>query len=725
MIYPTHGAGSLCSANIAATSWSTLGYERRHDPLLAPMEVDAFARALLAGQPAFPRYFARMRPMNQAGPALLGGVVPAIEPLSGDGLEQALGRGAVVVDARSTQAHAREHPAGSVSIAAGPSFGTWLGWVVDPDAPVVLMVDDVADLDDLARQALRIGYDLLLGYVDGGFDAWRRSGRPVEEGVALDVRGLASELSAGGPEAPLVIDVRQQSEFEGGHIPGSLHIGAGAVARGPRPASARPGDRDRLRDRVPSERGRLAAAGGRFRRGSAGSTAVSTSGRQTAIRSRSAGEGKVRAAWPTPEGGHHHPRDNPDAGRRAEAHHPDRGRLHAPDRDPGRGGACGGRGGRRGRTAGGPHRLPPRDRAPRASRPGAAGRRRVGRGHRGGRRGRRRGGSEGPRGDDRRRRAPDGGRPRDRVVRARRGWQPARRAGEDPDRPKRGARGTSPGTAGGCSPPAASRSGSPSATRASAIRRSAGRSSSAGRGSSSRPITSPPTTARCRPAGATRRTRTTRRHCSAGRSRTPSTWPRPTWPRPDQGRSPASSRQTARWSRASRTARSASSQPTSTSTGRPHARPPLGARAQPPRGRADRGRRRRLTIADPQPRYPTSIPANPSAVTPSSTASRAITRPIADQASTFAAARSGVAHQPPVVDQQDHEDEHDRQQQALEVLRGDDDRQQVEPGIARRARRATARTCRSRRTPARRRTACRRPIPSRTPRRSRTPSRAA
>ena len=61
-VYPTHGAGSLCSTGISSTPWSTIGFERRHNPLLQPMEVDAFARALLDGQPAFPRYFARMRP---------------------------------------------------------------------------------------------------------------------------------------------------------------------------------------------------------------------------------------------------------------------------------------------------------------------------------------------------------------------------------------------------------------------------------------------------------------------------------------------------------------------------------------------------------------------------------------------------------------------------------------------------------------------------------------
>jgi hydroxyacylglutathione hydrolase len=227
MVYPTHGAGSLCSTGIASTPWSTIGYERRHDPLLAPMEVDAFARALLSGQPAFPRYFARMRPMNQAGPRLLGGVVPEIPALTGDGLDAALRTGALVVDARSPAAHARAHIPDSVSIPAGSSFGTWLGWVVDADRSVVLLVNDSDALDDLSRQASRIGFDGLVGHVEGGFEAWAGAGRPFESGEALGVDALASRLSAGGPDAPFVIDVRQPSEYEAGHVPGSLHIGAG------------------------------------------------------------------------------------------------------------------------------------------------------------------------------------------------------------------------------------------------------------------------------------------------------------------------------------------------------------------------------------------------------------------------------------------------------------------------------------------------------------------
>ena len=96
------------------------------------------------------------------------------------------------------------------------------------------------DLDDLSRQALRIGFDAIAGYVGGGFEAWRRSGRPVEVGRAYDVDALARDLAPGGAEAPFVIDVRQSAEFEAGHVPGAIHIGVGEL---PERLDALPRDR--------------------------------------------------------------------------------------------------------------------------------------------------------------------------------------------------------------------------------------------------------------------------------------------------------------------------------------------------------------------------------------------------------------------------------------------------------------------------------------------------
>jgi hydroxyacylglutathione hydrolase len=228
-VFPTHGAGSLCSTGISSTPSSTVGFERRHNPMLRPGEVDDFARALLAGQPAFPSYFARMRPTNQAGPRLLGGRVPEPRPLAIDEVRVALAGEAIIVDLRPPAEHAGAHIPGSVSIPAGSSFGTWLGWVVDPDRPLVLLLGDPADWDDAVRQALRVGYERIQGHLRGGFAAWAETGGELESSGRLTVDQLARRLAEGGPQMPLVIDVRQADEYADGHVPGAWHVAAGSL----------------------------------------------------------------------------------------------------------------------------------------------------------------------------------------------------------------------------------------------------------------------------------------------------------------------------------------------------------------------------------------------------------------------------------------------------------------------------------------------------------------
>ncbi|TME80316.1 MAG: MBL fold metallo-hydrolase [Chloroflexi bacterium] len=225
-VIPTHGAGSLCSTGISATTSSSVGFERRYNLMLQPIDVETFVRGLLDGQPTFPRYFARMRPTNQGGPPPLGSI-PAPRPLALEEVRRSIADGAAVVDARSPVDHALAHIPGSFSMPAGTSFGTWVGWVVEPDRPLVLVLDSVDDWDDLVRQALRVGHDSIAGYLQGGFARWLEAGNPTESNGRLSVEQLARASAGSGP--PLVIDVRQASEFAAGHIPGALHLGAGEL----------------------------------------------------------------------------------------------------------------------------------------------------------------------------------------------------------------------------------------------------------------------------------------------------------------------------------------------------------------------------------------------------------------------------------------------------------------------------------------------------------------
>ena len=231
VVHPTHGAGSLCATGIASTPTTTIGYERRHNPLVGIEDVELFAKRLLRGQPAVPRYFARMRPTNQAGPALLGPRVPEARPLDLEAARSALAKGALLLDLRSPADHAVTHAVGSQNIPLGPSFGTWLGWVVDPDRDLVLVLQRPEDWDDAMRQALRIGAERrVLGHLRGGFGTWVEGGGAIQSTGRLNVNDLAAQLDRTAPDdRPLVIDVRQAGEYESGHIPGSVHITAGSL----------------------------------------------------------------------------------------------------------------------------------------------------------------------------------------------------------------------------------------------------------------------------------------------------------------------------------------------------------------------------------------------------------------------------------------------------------------------------------------------------------------
>ncbi len=249
-VHPTHGGGSLCSKDISTTPSSTIGYERRHQDLLRVEEVDAFVTALLTDQPPFPPYFRRMRPINQAGPAPLGSV-PAPVPLPLARVRELLGGDHLLVDLRSPAAHAVAHVPGSISIPAASSFGTWLGWMVPHDRPLVLLLDSGAQWDDAVRQALRIGHEGVVGYLQGGFLEWEGSGAPIQASDQLTVRQLRDRLASHGDgngragaaatgngrgpgssahdAPPLVLDVRARDEYERGHLPGSLNLYAGEL----------------------------------------------------------------------------------------------------------------------------------------------------------------------------------------------------------------------------------------------------------------------------------------------------------------------------------------------------------------------------------------------------------------------------------------------------------------------------------------------------------------
>jgi hydroxyacylglutathione hydrolase len=228
VVWPTHGAGSFCSAPPGADRVSTIAREKATNPLLAAVggaRVDqgTFVARLLAGLGNYPPYFDRLGEVNRVGPSLVTEPV-GLAGLDVDAVRAALDGGGRVVDVRPVAEFAAGHLPGSISIPLRPAFATWLGWLTTADRPIVVVRDVDQDPAEITWQALKIGYENLVGQLTGGVAAWRVAGQPVRT-IPL----VAADQRVNGA----VLDVRQAGEFTAGHLPGALHIELGELAAAP------------------------------------------------------------------------------------------------------------------------------------------------------------------------------------------------------------------------------------------------------------------------------------------------------------------------------------------------------------------------------------------------------------------------------------------------------------------------------------------------------------
>jgi glyoxylase-like metal-dependent hydrolase (beta-lactamase superfamily II)/rhodanese-related sulfurtransferase len=218
-VYPTHGAGSFCSAPGAAERTTTIGNERAHNPLLQFRDQSAFVDALLAGFGSFPAFFRRLPELNRRGPHIYG-AMPQLPSLDLETFRAAVENGAQIVDVRPITQYADGHIPRSLSIEMRPVFATWLGWLVEPSRPVVFIVDDVQDRHELVRQCLTVGVESLMGELAGGYQTWADANLP---GAATDL------IEPGALDGTTVLDVRQRDEFLAGHLPDAHNVELGAL----------------------------------------------------------------------------------------------------------------------------------------------------------------------------------------------------------------------------------------------------------------------------------------------------------------------------------------------------------------------------------------------------------------------------------------------------------------------------------------------------------------
>jgi hydroxyacylglutathione hydrolase len=237
IVLPAHGAGSVCGSEISDHELTTIGYEKKTNPLLALLKED-FIRKKVSEHLYLPPYFKRMEMLNKEGASLLHHL-PDLRPYSVKEIKD-LPEKAQILDIRSPTAFAGGHIPGSLSIWKDgiPAFA---GWILTYDAPIILVDDFNCGLAEISRHFMRLGYDNLQGYLAGGFPAYFKSGSRIGRIEAWSVHDLAGKI---GGEDIFLLDVRSIVSVKNtGRIPGAYHIYVGELP-------------DRLRE-VP--RGRMVA----------------------------------------------------------------------------------------------------------------------------------------------------------------------------------------------------------------------------------------------------------------------------------------------------------------------------------------------------------------------------------------------------------------------------------------------------------------------------------
>jgi hydroxyacylglutathione hydrolase len=229
LVYPAHGAGSMCGKSLSKETVSTIGEQKKFNYALQPMSREAFKRIVTADQPEAPEYFAHDAILNRRERASLDEAMKkTLAPLSLDEVLTAERSGAQLLDVRDGIDFEGGHVRGALNVALSGKYATWAGSLLDHERPIVVIAEEG---DGPAAEAVmrlgRIGFDNVAGYLDGGMAAFADRDDLVERTARVTAPALAEWLAGSRPEfgaAPVVIDVRSDAERAGGHVAGSIGI---------------------------------------------------------------------------------------------------------------------------------------------------------------------------------------------------------------------------------------------------------------------------------------------------------------------------------------------------------------------------------------------------------------------------------------------------------------------------------------------------------------------
>jgi hydroxyacylglutathione hydrolase len=214
LVYPAHGAGSLCGKNMRAERSSTIGTERLTNYALQIRDKEEFVRQLTSNLPARPEYFLKDAEINRAGAPALSDL-PALRAIAPSELKAMLDAGEIALDVRPGDEFAAAHVPGSINIALSGQFASWAGTVLGLASHPVLIAASDEQLEEARMRLARVGIEILDGYLQGEVAAWRQAGLPVATLPQMTVSELDAQLPSGKLQ---VLDVRRAPEWDAAHI---------------------------------------------------------------------------------------------------------------------------------------------------------------------------------------------------------------------------------------------------------------------------------------------------------------------------------------------------------------------------------------------------------------------------------------------------------------------------------------------------------------------------
>jgi len=219
LVYPAHGAGSLCGKALSKETVSTLGEQRRSNYALQPMSREEFIRVVTADQPEAPAYFTYDAVLNSKERPTLDSTLARVNPIPLDGVLALQEIGAQVLDTRDPAEFAAAHLAGSINIGLGGQYATWAGTILDREHPIVIIAEAGREAEAATRLG-RIGFDHVVGYLQDGLHSLESRPELVASTERLSALFAAERLSS--PDPPLAVDVRAPRERAQKCIAGSV-----------------------------------------------------------------------------------------------------------------------------------------------------------------------------------------------------------------------------------------------------------------------------------------------------------------------------------------------------------------------------------------------------------------------------------------------------------------------------------------------------------------------